>query len=46
MTLGDSWMWACVSASARHSPKKVMKMRRKAKTAVRKAVTMPTAQTT
>ena len=46
ITLGDSWMWCCTSSEARHSPKKVMKMRRKANTAVRKAVTMPTAHTT
>jgi len=46
MTLGDSWMWACTSASARDSPQKVMNIMRKANTAVRNAVTMPTSQTT
>jgi len=46
MILGDSWMRACTSASARDSPQKVRNIMRKVNTAVRKAVAMPTAQTT
>ena len=46
ITRGDSWMWSCTSAEARFSPQKVRNMRRNMNRAVKKAVIMPTAQTT